>query len=243
MYVYRPTNSSDSWGIHVAQSNSSSTNITVSISGLQLTVPNTVTMAFWGSPASNTWGTLGGAGWSKTGLSNQYRNAAGSRLSHTAAYNILQAQVLATYHKFNRQVKVLEQVSSAGMNPPANDDCSGAITLTPGLTCTNTTDNFYASTVSASPTITGSCAGSVIYDMWYSFVAPSSNVSINMSNVGTDITSPGLELLSGDCCIHVLSCLWYIQHCRIGIDTGQYLLCTNLFGRRQCTHFSHQCRL
>ncbi len=82
---------------------------------------------------------------------------------------------------------------------PANDLCSGVVTLTPALTCSNTSGNFYASTVSASPTITGSCAGSVVYDMWYSFVAPSANVTINMSNVGTDITSPGLELLSGDC--------------------------------------------
>ena len=201
MYVYRPTNSSDSWGIHVAQSNSSTTNTTVSISGLTTTVPNTVTMAFWGSPASNTWGTLGGAGWSKTGLSNQYRNAAGSRLSHTAAYNILSSA---------GSVPATSQVQSSSQStrtsiicwyeyipPPINDDCSGAISLTPGLTCTNTNDNFYGSTVSASPTITGSCAGSVIYDMWYSFVAPSSNVSINMSNVGTDITSPGLELLTG----------------------------------------------
>ncbi len=203
MYVYRPTNSSDSWGIHVAQSNSSVTSTTVSISGLTTTVPNTVTMAFWGSPASNTWGTLSGAGWSKTGLSNQYRNVAGSGQSHTAAYNILSSA---------GSVPAVSQVQSSSIStrtsiicwyeyipPPPNDDCSGVISLTPALTCTNTSGNFYGATVSASPTITGSCAGSVVYDMWYSFVAPSANVTINMSNVGTDITSPGIELLTGSC--------------------------------------------
>ena len=82
---------------------------------------------------------------------------------------------------------------------PANDVCSGAISLTPAVTCSNTSGNFYLTTTSGSPTISGSCAGTVTYDMWYTFVAPAASATITMSSVGSSIASPGLQLLTGSC--------------------------------------------
>jgi hypothetical protein len=49
---------------------------------------NSVAIAFWSSVDDNTWGSLSGAGWSKTSLTAQYRNLAGSDTSATFAYSI-----------------------------------------------------------------------------------------------------------------------------------------------------------
>ncbi len=88
MYVFRPSNSDNIWSKHAGLTNGNTTNATVSVTGLATTVPQTVTMAFWGTEDSRTWGTLAGTGWDNTGLNDQYRNTGGSRQSHTAAYNI-----------------------------------------------------------------------------------------------------------------------------------------------------------
>src|SRR5690606_31711388 len=79
MYVFRPVNNTRPWDVHIAQdvSNNTGTLHTI-VPPAATTVPNTVTMAFWASANDNTWGTLTGTGWSKTGLANQYRNTGGS---------------------------------------------------------------------------------------------------------------------------------------------------------------------
>src|SRR5450432_487060 len=87
MYVYRPNNSSSTWGLNIGPTYSSATATAQSITGITTTAPNTVTMGFWASATATTWTTLTGAGWSKTGLGAQYRNTTGGQ-SHTAAYNI-----------------------------------------------------------------------------------------------------------------------------------------------------------
>lgn len=60
--------------------------------------------------------------------------------------------------------------------PPANDACPGSL-LTPGLTCTYVA----ATTVNATPSAvaTPTCGGNPDDDVWYNFVAPSNNVTIN----------------------------------------------------------------
>ena len=64
MYVYRPTISTNSWGIHIAAANASvPAALPIGITMPATTVPKTVTMAFWGCPFASTWGTLTGAGW------------------------------------------------------------------------------------------------------------------------------------------------------------------------------------
>lgn len=199
MYVYRPVNNSDVWVKHQGPTNANTTNTTVSVTGLTTTVNNTVTMAFWGSRAANTWGTLTGAGWSKTSLGSQYRNTGGSGQSNTAAYQIMSAA--GTTGNVS-QTQSSSQATATSIiswyEAPSNDACSGATSLTSDITCTNTTGNVFAA-INEAPTITGDCAGSVVYDVWYKFVAQTPNPTISLSNIGSDFTNPGMELITGSC--------------------------------------------
>ncbi len=79
------------------------------------------------------------------------------------------------------------------VNPPANDDCAGAITLTPGsATCTNTAGTVNYSTLSTG--VPGICAGTAKYDVWYKFVASSTNPLITLSGLGANFVSSGMQL-------------------------------------------------
>jgi hypothetical protein len=82
--------------------------------------------------------------------------------------------------------------------PPANDDCSGAVTLTSALTCTNTAGTLDLATVSAG--VPAGCASpGNLYDVWYQFVAANSTQTITTSSLGANITSPEIQLYSGTC--------------------------------------------
>ncbi|MCB9257286.1 MAG: hypothetical protein H6579_09160, partial [Chitinophagales bacterium] len=83
-------------------------------------------------------------------------------------------------------VQVLSAAASAGtfdicvkpVLPPANDDCSGAITLVHEAagSCTTTSSTLIASTASMA-----ACAGSGVNDVWFKFVATSANATINVT--------------------------------------------------------------
>lgn len=96
MLVFRPTNSSNTWGIDFSagffSSFGAAATITVLMNnGISNTTihPSTVSLAFWSTDDDNTWGTLTGTGWTKTGLvAAQVRNTSGSDASATAAWNI-----------------------------------------------------------------------------------------------------------------------------------------------------------
>lgn len=93
MLVFRPDNSGDLWGLDTAPTwtgfSAPSTPFTVTVTaGYTPSNPDTVTIARWCSDDDNSWGTLSGSGWSKTGLGAQYRNQGGSDLSTTFAYNL-----------------------------------------------------------------------------------------------------------------------------------------------------------
>ena len=82
--------------------------------------------------------------------------------------------------------------------PPANDECSGAISLTSGTSCNLTYFNAIGATESM-PAI--SCNGSQLSpnakDVWFSFVATSTEESIGVNGLnGTDAV---IELFSGTC--------------------------------------------
>jgi hypothetical protein len=84
--------------------------------------------------------------------------------------------------------------------PPANDECSGAITLTSSTTCVNTSGTIYSSSNITSPTITApDCASAATRDVWYRFVAQTTNPTITLSNIGVNFTNPGIQLLSNNC--------------------------------------------
>lgn len=80
---------------------------------------------------------------------------------------------------------------------PANDNCSGAITLTPGASCTNTAGTLNNASISAvSPT---TCVSGNPYDVWYSFTATSSSQTITLSGYGTNFTRRQMIVYRGTC--------------------------------------------
>jgi hypothetical protein len=88
-------------------------------------------------------------------------------------------------------------------SPPANDNCSGAVTLTPGAAgaaCSNTAGTLAGATIS-SPSVTSNCITTPGADVWYAFTATSAFNTISLSNIGSSITSGTayLELYSGAC--------------------------------------------
>ncbi|UOQ51706.1 T9SS type A sorting domain-containing protein [Hymenobacter cellulosivorans] len=83
---------------------------------------------------------------------------------------------------------------------PANDNCSGAIALTPSATCTPTTvSNVGATTSTGVPT--SSCASTVLNDIWYSIVVPTGGgLTVTTSSVsGSPFSDSIIELYSGAC--------------------------------------------
>lgn len=82
--------------------------------------------------------------------------------------------------------------------PPANDECTGAITLTPGATCTNVAGSLDLSTVNAATSNTCFGAGTY-YDVWYSFTATAASHTISLSGLGSGINNPRIQIFSGTC--------------------------------------------
>ncbi len=78
---------------------------------------------------------------------------------------------------------------------PVNNEAVGAIELTSGLTCINTTGNMYAST--ASSNAVAPCTAPVITDVWYKFVASTVEHTITLSGVGAGVGTPRMQLFSG----------------------------------------------
>lgn len=81
---------------------------------------------------------------------------------------------------------------------PANDECSGAISLTSGTSCSNTTSSLSASTASSGIPVGCSSAG-VHYDVWYSFTAARTKHTVTISSLGTNFTNPEIQVFSGTC--------------------------------------------
>ena len=77
---------------------------------------------------------------------------------------------------------------------PANDLCSGAISLTSNTNCVNTTGSFGGS---ANTGTTTSCSATALQDVWYSFVATDPTMSVYLSNVNS--IDLGMEILTGSC--------------------------------------------
>jgi len=82
--------------------------------------------------------------------------------------------------------------------PPGNDNCSGAILLTSGTTCSNTAGTLINATATAGlPT----CGNAASPEVWYKFVAQSNFPVITLSSVGANLASqnPRIQLFSGAC--------------------------------------------
>ena len=181
---------------HSMHAPASATNIT--ITGFTTLIPNTVTMGFWGSPASVTWGSTLAAGWSKAGLAAQYRNLGGSAQTHTAAYNIRPTAGTVnnvTQTQSSAQLTRTTRISWMEIAAPANDLCSGAISLSPG-SCPGgaIAGTLAGSTYTSIPTI--GCGIADRNDVWYSFVAPVTNPTITLISPPVNAR---VQLFSGSC--------------------------------------------
>jgi hypothetical protein len=78
--------------------------------------------------------------------------------------------------------------------PPANDNCSNAIDLTPSASCNAVVGTFSGSTIT--DTVPG-CATGASQDVWYRFVATEKMMGIVL--FGTSGISNGFEVRSGSC--------------------------------------------
>lgn len=199
MYVYRPNNSLSLWGVHVNQNNQVLNNANQTVNSYNTTVPRTVSMAFVGNSSSNTW-SFSGTGWTLPALpvaANQIRNTASGTLSYSAAYNIQTSAATINSVTFTQGSSVSTGRTYITWFELTNDECANSILLTSGTSCTNTPGSMFGSTIS-SPTINApNCASGVTYDVWYRFVAQTTNPTISLSGVA--FPNPGIQILSNNC--------------------------------------------
>jgi len=82
---------------------------------------------------------------------------------------------------------------------PANDNCAAAVLLTSNSSCVNTAgtvQNATSSGVAVAP-----CTGNPNDDVWYRFVTASTDHTITLSNIGSNLNTSGarIHLFSGTC--------------------------------------------
>nr|WP_294907536.1 hypothetical protein [uncultured Lacibacter sp.] len=95
---------------------------------------------------------------------------------------------------------VVTALPLAVMAQPANDNCSGAQSLSSAVSCVNASPKptFYQATTSA---VSGSCGGATLsttYDVWFVFIAQASSTTITLSGGGNlvDFANTYIEVLS-----------------------------------------------
>ena len=82
--------------------------------------------------------------------------------------------------------------------PPANDDCSGAPTLTSATSCSNTTGTLVNATATAGLPVGCETVGTH-NDVWYKFVSANTTHTVTISGLGSNFTNPEIQLYSGSC--------------------------------------------
>ncbi len=80
----------------------------------------------------------------------------------------------------------------------AQNECSTAIALTSSTACNNTNVNLSSATASSGIPL-GCAAAGTYNDYWFTFTAQSTTHTITLSNLGTRITAPRIQLYSGSC--------------------------------------------
>ena len=83
-------------------------------------------------------------------------------------------------------------------NAPANDDCSGAVTLSNGVT-NNSGTVWLATTSSGIPV--GCATGNPDDDVWYKFTPSGIYLTVSLSAIGTNLSTSGsrIQVFSGTC--------------------------------------------
>lgn len=88
-------------------------------------------------------------------------------------------------------------ISRTCLTPPANDNCSGAITLTPTTNCTYSTYSTLGASNSVGPPAPG-CASYAGGDVWFLVTVPASGILTIDTQTG-GITDSGMAVYSGTC--------------------------------------------
>ncbi|RAK67945.1 T9SS type A sorting domain-containing protein [Hymenobacter edaphi] len=84
---------------------------------------------------------------------------------------------------------------AAWAQAPANDDCAGAVTLTPAFTCTTVAGTVASATQSQAPIACNGFTSSTARDVWYKFTATSAAHTITIGSAFDGV----LEAFSGSC--------------------------------------------
>lgn len=195
MYVYRPSSPSSLWGVNVAQVNANTSTTGQTVASVTTTLPRTVTMGFVANRSTNVWTLTPAAGWVNANAAPQLRNTVTGQ-TQAAVYNI-RSTAGATGAVTLTQGSGVSTLRSSMSWYEYNDDCSSAIGLTPGSSCTNTPGSLNGATISSG--VPAGCATGNLYDVWYSFTATSSTHRVTLSNYGTNFTRRQIEIYQGTC--------------------------------------------
>ena len=85
------------------------------------------------------------------------------------------------------------------INAPVSDLCANPIILTSSTSCVNTAGNVYTAGTSTTTISAPDCATGVTRDVWYRFVAQTTNPTITLSSIGANFQNPNMQLLSNSC--------------------------------------------
>ena len=183
------TTTYDVWFTFVA----TSTTHAVTISNLGSNLSSSTTYIQMLSSSTNSCGGV------LTSLGCQAANVTGGRLTLTTLTigNTYYVRVYVTSNP------TASSTSSWNFNiclqqPPVNDVCTSATSLTPGATCSSITGTLDLSI----PAVLGSsgCAvAGTYYDVWYSFVATATTHTITLGSLGANFTAPRIFLYNGSC--------------------------------------------
>lgn len=87
--------------------------------------------------------------------------------------------------------------NEAHAQAPANDNCSGAVNLTPGGSCVTTAGTLNNATISAGAP--AACASGNLFDVWYTFTATGASQTVTISGYGSSFTRRQLIMYEGNC--------------------------------------------
>jgi hypothetical protein len=105
------------------------------------------------------------------------------------------------------------------LTAPANNLCSTTSNITSSTSCVNTRGTMYLSTMTGLTITAPNCGAAATYDVWYRFVAETTNPTITLSNLGAGFTNPGMQLLSASNCTST----WTSYFCGTTSISANYL--------------------
>ncbi len=184
-------NTYDVWYSMVVPANAISVNIDVAATGNSLSSSNTFFAIYSGSACTPTL--VPGTACTAAGTS-----LALTTLTASATYYVRVFTTIATTGSGTNSTKYAFTICARYTPPPANDDCSGAVTIISGTSCSASSGTLVNATPSSG--ISLGCEGAgTYYDIWYKFVAASNTQTLTVAGLESSVTNPEIQLYSGTC--------------------------------------------